>query len=334
MPKIGITMGDACGIGSEVIVKALSNSEIYKICSPVVIGNSRIMKDAVKIAKSGLHIRPISQIKMAEPEYGVIELLELEEPIIEANLPYGEINRSAGEAAVRYIKTAVQLALNNEIDAVTTAPINKAAIHLAGYSYPGHTELLAKLTNSEDPVMMLAGKTLRVVYTTTHAAIADVPKLISTNRILKVIQTTGETLIKLGISEPEISVSALNPHASELGAFGDEEARIITPAIEKARSLGWNVEGPLPADTLFVKAKDGCYDAVVVMYHDQGNIPLKLLEFGQVVNVTLGLPIIRTSVDHGTAFDIAGRGVADERSMVAAIKSAAKLAGKLLKERK
>lgn len=329
MPKIGITMGDACGIGSEIIVKALSQRDIYELCSPVVIGNSRIMKDAVRITKSCKAsvpiVRPISQIQMAEPKYGIIDVLELDKPIIK-EIAYGKINRSAGKAAVKYIETAVQLALAGKIDAITTAPINKAAIHLAGYNYPGHTELLAELTKSKDQVMMLAGKNLRVAYTTTHAAIGDVPKLISVDKIVKVIQTAGETLIKLGISEPEIVVSALNPHASELGAFGDEEARIITPAIEKARSLGWDVEGPLPADTLFVKAQDGRYDAVVVMYHDQGNIPLKLLEFGQVVNVTLGLPIIRTSVDHGTAFDIAGKGVADEQSMITALKFATKLA--------
>ena len=238
----------------------------------------------------------------------------------------GEGCRSAGQAAYEYSERGVEFSIGGELDGIATAPINKAALRRAGHLYPGHTELLAHLTHTPQVVMMLAGERLRVAFVTTHLALSEVSRNITQQKTVAVLGIVGENLQRLNIPEPRIAVCALNPHAGEDGAFGDEEIRIISPAIREARDQGWQVDGPYPADTLFVKAKDHVWDAVVAMYHDQGNVPIKLLEFGRIVNVTLGLPMVRTSVDHGTAFDIAGRGIASETSLLAAVDYAAQLA--------
>ena len=340
-------MGDAAGIGPEIIVKALSHPRTYQFCSPTVIGSASVIQDALRFASCPLKIRCFDitrcsrlreippgetdnrsyQISNDNVTAGTIDVLDVV-ALDAARISVGIAHPLTGEAAAKSIQIAAQLALEKRIDAVVTAPICKAALHLAGYNYPGHTEIFAELTKASRVVMMLAGEKLRVSFVTTHLSLAQVPSQITVETILDVISVTHATLIRLGILSPKLVVAALNPHAGEAGAFGTEETEIIAPAVKAAQAAGYSVEGPMPADTLFVTAKDRRWDAVVAMYHDQGNIPLKLMEFGHIVNVTLGLPIIRTSVDHGTAFDIAGQGVASEASLIAALKFAAHLSRK------
>jgi 4-hydroxythreonine-4-phosphate dehydrogenase len=308
-PAIGITMGDPNGVGAEVIAKALLCSEIQNLCSPVVFGDLKILEEAKKIVGIG-------------NEVTVISVTELER----SKLSHGRPTKYSGEASLTYIKEAVRFALTGQIDAVVTAPISKEAIHLAGSKYPGHTEMLRDLTGAKNVAMMFEGGRFRVVLVTIHCALSDVPRLITEEKILSTIELTNESLLHLfGISEPKIVVSALNPHAGEAGAFGNEESLHITPAIKRAKEKGVNVMGPVPADTLFYQALQGKWDAVIAMYHDQGLIPFKMLSFDDGVNVTLGLPIIRTSPDHGTAYDIAWKGRANPSSMIAAIKVAVRL---------
>ena len=334
-PIIGITMGDAAGVGPEIIAKALSLKEIYDDCKPLVIGDADVMKEAVRIANVRLDVNPISSPKMAKFNYGSIDILDLGN-IDLSRLKMGEPNPMCGKASVEYIEKAVSLAMRGEIDAIATAPISKEAINMAGYNYPGHTELLAHLTRARDYAMMLIADNLRVSHVTTHTSLREAINQIKKERILKVIKLTHNTLKVLGIKNPKIAVAGLNPHSGEGGLFGREEIEEITPAIEKARRMGMRVEGPIPADTVFVRARGGAYDAVVAMYHDQGHIPVKLigLEWDERsgswirvsgINMTMGLPIIRTSVDHGTAYGKAGKGTANPESMIEAIKFASKL---------
>jgi len=312
-PIIGITLGDVAGIGPEVVFKALGETSVLRECCPLVIG------DIAGIRDQGSGIRVIKEVGQARFEAGAINVLDIGNELGEFKV--GQVNEVTGAAAVSYIKKAVELALKGEIKAVVTAPISKEAINLAGFSYPGHTELLAELTGTEDFAMMLACPTLRVVLATTHLPLAEVPGSLTQERIITVIRLTNKALIQLGISNPKIAVAGLNPHAGEGGLFGKEEEEIIAPSVKVAREEGLNVEGPYPPDTVF-RLKS---DAVVVMYHDQGLIPIKLLAFEEAVNVTLGLPIIRTSPDHGTGFDIAGKNLANPASMIEAIKLAVKM---------
>lgn len=332
-PIVGITMGDAAGVGPEVIAKALSVEEIYSVCRPIVIGDAGVMGQAVKIAQVRLRANPISDLKDAGFEYGAIDVLDLKN-IDPTRLKMGSLSAMTGKAAVEYIERAVELALDSQIHAIATAPINKEAINRAGYDYAGHTELLAHLTNTEDYAMMLIKEPLRVTHVTTHASMKKACVMITKERIYKVIKLTCEALQAIGISNPTIAVASLNPHGGEGGLFGTEEIEEIKPAVEMAKREGIHVDGPLPADTVYVKARGGACDAVVAMYHDQGHIPIKLLglEWDEKqkrwtmvsgVNVTIGLPIIRTSVDHGTAFGKAGKGTANPQSMIEAIKFAA-----------
>ncbi len=335
-PIIGVTMGDAAGVGPEVIVKALSLREIYDICRPVVIGDAKVMEKAVKITGVNAHINPINDLRDARFEHGIIDVLDLKNIDLK-ELKMGYVSAMAGKASVEYIQKAVKLALDGKIDAIATAPINKEAMNKAGYNYAGHTELLAHLTNAEDYAMMLVEGPLKVTHVTTHVSLRTACEMIKKERVYKVIKLTHEALRSMGMREPKIAVAALNPHSGEGGLFGFEENVEIRPAVELAREEGINVEGPLPADTVYVKARGGAYDAVVAMYHDQGHIPVKLL--GLVwneeqkkwlsvsgVNITLGLPLIRTSVDHGTAYGKAGKGTANPQSMIESIKFAAEMA--------
>ena len=335
-PIIGITMGDAAGVGPEIISKALSFKEIYDCCKPVVIGDSRVMEQAVKIAKVNLKVNSLCDVKDALFKYGIIDVIDLNNIDLE-KLVMGKINAMTGKASVEYIKKAVDLALNGVIDAIVTAPISKEAINKAGYHYSGHTEILADLTKTKDYAMMLVASSLKVTHVTTHMSLREACNKIKKERVYKVIKLTDKALKEMGEKNPRIAVASLNPHRGEGGLFGDEEIKEIEPAIEAARKEGINVVGPLPADTVFVKAKGGAYDAVVAMYHDQGHIPIKMLglewnekrqEWTRVsgVNITIGLPIIRTSVDHGTAFGKAGKGKANPQSIIEAIKLAAKMA--------
>ncbi len=348
-PKIGVTMGDAAGIGPEIIVKALACKSIYSVCQPIVIGSPDIFREAIvrftppDVPQLKLNI--IETPAQAMATHGTIDVLNVVS-LSPQDISIGTIDASAGAAAIKAIETATHLAMDGELDAITTAPICKASIHRAGMPYPGHTEMLADLTNTPDAVMMLCtasallpepilqttrvkpiydNVSLAVAFVTNHIALADVPKHLSVQRIVDVICTTHQALKRSGISEPRLVVAALNPHAGEEGIFGKEESQFICPAIAQAQRQVGRIDGPLPADALFVKAIQGEWHAVIVMYHDQGNIPIKLLGFGEIVNVTLGLPIVRTSVDHGTAFDIAGKGLANATSLVAALKCASQL---------
>ena len=356
-PKIGLTMGDAAGIGPEIIIKALADKSVYSMCQPIVIGSSAILQDACQFISPGtpqLKFNIIKTPMQASATHGTIDVLDVSS-ISPEEICRGTIDVRAGAAAVKAVEVAVQLAMRGELDAITTAPICKAAINRAGIPYSGHTEMLAAFTNTPDVVMMLCTPEAldshqpsavgnregvsssetslpmvpdgsrqptaipAVSFVTDHIALADVPKHLSIPRIVNVIQITQQVLIRCGIAEPRLVVAGLNPHAGEAGMFGAEEARFIRPAIAQVQTQNGTIDGPLSADALFVKANQGKWHAVIAMYHDQGNIPIKLLGFGKLVNVTLGLPIIRTSVDHGTAFDIAGKGIASESSLVAAM---------------
>ena len=339
-PKIpiAITMGDAAGIGPEIIVKALERKELHRQALPVVIGDARTMEQALSIAKSELRIRAISDLGQIQENPGIINVLDLKN-IDLPNLKHGRVDPMPGKAAVEYIQKAVALALEGRVAAIVTAPIHKEAINKAGFHYSGHTELLAHLTGSKDYAMLLAHGPFRVSHVTTHTSMRNACDRIKKERVLTVIRLTYEFLKKLGIENPRIGVAGLNPHSGEDGLFGDEEKKEIIPAIEGAKGKGWNVEGPVPPDTVFTKMKGKQYDAVVAMYHDQGHIAVKLVGFSMKpggkewdkmsgINLTLGLPIIRTSVDHGVAFGKAGEGRANPQSMVDAIKLAIQLASK------
>ncbi len=323
LPIIAITMGDPCGIGPEIIVKALQNPDIASLCVPLVIGDHLALERAVSVCRSTQKIQEISAVEDARNVGdGCIPLLALSH-LTAVDIVYGAPSVAAGDAVYRYICHAAGLCRDGHVAAMATAPISKEAMHQAGHDYPGHTELLAELCGTDDFVMMLAGDLLRVSLVTIHEALADVPRLITFEQVLKTIRITAEGVARLtGKRLPKLAVLALNPHCGEAGKFGTQETEIIEPAVKAARLEGFNVEGPLSADTLFHFAQQGGYDGVVAMYHDQGLIPLKMLHFDDGVNITLGLPIVRTSVDHGTAYNLAGTGKASEKSLLAAIRMA------------
>ena len=328
-PLLGLTMGDPAGVGPEIILKSLRQlaSDNARPVDLVVIGSASCMQAAAQALDQEIEL-DLDGRPSTWPRIGLIEIASADEPITP-----GRLSATAGRLAYTAIERAVALAMAQKIDAIVTAPVAKEALHAAGLQFPGHTEILAKLTNSRDSCMMLVHDRLRVSHVSTHIALADVPKRVTPERLRRVFELTRDALQDLGFTRPRIGVCALNPHAGEGGMFGREDVDVIAPAIEAFRAEGVEISGPVPGDTIFVKALAGQYDAVVVMYHDQGHIPVKTLGFamdaetGQMsalsgVNVTLGLPIIRTSVDHGTAFDIAGRGIANPQSMIEAIEVA------------
>jgi len=322
-------MGDAAGIGPEIVVKALSKKEIYKISSPLVIGDKEVLKSIVSAfggdsQKSKIKINSISKVKEGRFRLGIIDLIDLKNIRME-RLRIGKVSKMTAQAAVDYIKKAVSLAREGEIDAIVTAPINKRGLHKAGFKFYGHTELLARLTSTENYAMMLVGGPLRVALVTTHLPLSKVSSSLSKEKIYQTIKLTWNNMKYFGMRKPRIGVAGLNPHAGEEGLFGREEKKFIIPAVEKAKEKKIRVEGPIPPDTIFYRALKGEFDCVICMYHDQGLIPLKMFAFDGGVNVTLGLPIIRTSVDHGTAYEIAGKGMANPQSLIEAIKLAAKL---------
>lgn len=337
-PVIAITMGDAAGIGPEIIVKALERKDLHRRSIPMVVGDAQTMEQAVSIAKSRLKIQAISDLDPFREDPECLQVLDLKNIDLQ-KLKHGQIDPMPGKAAVEYIQKAVALALEGRVAAIVTAPIHKEAINKAGFHFSGHTELLAHLTGTKDYAMLLVHGPFRVSHVTTHTSLRRACELIKKDRVLTVIRLTYETLKELGIEHPKIGVAGLNPHSGEDGLFGDEEQKEIGPAIAEARKKGWDVEGPVPPDTVFTKLKGKLYDAVVAMYHDQGHIPVKLAGFSlkaggsewtkmSGVNVTMGLPIVRTSVDHGVAFGKAGEGRANPQSMVEAIKLAIQLASK------
>ncbi|WP_068675144.1 4-hydroxythreonine-4-phosphate dehydrogenase PdxA [Oceanobacillus sp. Castelsardo] len=327
-PIIGITMGDAAGVGPEIIVKSLQSEELYEQAHPIVIGDAKMLKRAANLLDINTTIRSIgTDADFTETAFGEIVCVNLD--ILPADLPFGVVSAEAGHAAFEFLKTAIELANEGKIQAICTAPLNKEALHKGGHIYPGHTEILAELTGTKDFSMMLSSPKLKVIHVTTHIGLLDAIKTIEPERVHKVIELAHDTLSKSGIQGPKIGVCGINPHAGENGLFGygEEEEKII-PAVERSQKEGINVEGPLPADTLFFRAQRGDFDIVVAMYHDQGHGPIKVLGLESGVNITVGLPIIRTSVDHGTAFDIAGKGIVDDRSMLEALRQAIELAPK------
>lgn len=323
-PLIGITMGDAAGIGPEIIVKALHHTELFQTCHPLIIGDAAILQRAVDLLQSPLQVKVIDAVGDALFAPGTLTCLDLK--LLSRELPYGEVSAQAGNAAFQYLKKAIDLANRGDIEAICTAPLNKEALHKAGHRYPGHTEILAELTGTEDYAMMLSAPELRVIHVTTHVGLIDAVNAIHVERVHKVIRLADDTLRRAGIERPRIAVCGINPHAGEGGLFGyGEEEEKVVPAVQQAKEEGLDVQGPLPADTLFFRAVRGDFDIVVAMYHDQGHGPVKVLGLEAGVNITVGLPIIRTSVDHGTAFDIAGKGIADEKSLLEAIRQAIEL---------
>ena len=336
MPIVGITMGDPAGIGPEIAVMALAQKLLYDICNPIVFGDASVVAQAVKTTGCDVTIRQIEIPEQAKFDHGTIDVIDLNNVDV-TELQLGIVSAIAGKAAFEPIERAIHAAMAGTIDAVVTCPINKEAMNLAGYHFAGHTEIFAHFTKTTDYAMMLVEQNLRVVHVSTHVSLRQACNLVRTDRILNVIHLANNACKSLGIESPRIGVAALNPHASDGGLFGDEETQQIVPAVEAAKSQAIDADGPLPADTLFAKANGGSYDAVIAMYHDQGHIPLKLLGFNwnqqqnkwdsvRGVNITLGLPIIRTSVDHGTAFDQAGKATATCESLITAIEHAAEMA--------
>lgn len=321
-PLLAITMGDPAGIGPEIAIKALSFPEIQKISNPLIIGDKKIIQKTMKIVKAySFDLRAVSKIEDARFSRRVINVLDLNN-IDLSKFKIGKLSSQCGRAAVEYIFKAIELAKAKKIKGIVTCPINKEAIRKAGFKYQGHTEILADKTKSKKYAMMFVSDTLWVVLATTHLPLKDVSKALNKRGILETILLTNEFIYKLRKKKPKIGVAGLNPHAGESGIFGKEEQKVIKPAIDEARKRGIDVQGPISPDAIFYLEKLGMFDVVVAMYHDQGLIPLKLLSFNRSVNVTLGLPIIRTSVDHGTGFDIAGKGWANPQSLIQAIKVA------------
>lgn len=324
-PILALTMGDAAGVGPEIIVKALADQHIYDICRPLVFGDAGRLKLAAQILNSSLSINSVKTAAEGRYEYGAIDVLDFAN--IPADLPFGQVDGRAGHAAFTYVAEAIQQAGEKKIAAIVTAPLNKEALHKGGHNFPGHTEILGELSHSKDYAMLLSSDELKVIHVTTHVSMRQAADLIKKERVLKIIRLADRTLRLLGIEKPRIAVAGFNAHAGENGLFGREDIDEILPAVTAAQEEGITATGPIPPDTVFFRtAKRKEFDIVVVMYHDQGHIPIKVLGFDTGINVTVGLPFLRTSVDHGTAFDIAGKGIADSGSMKAAIEFAAKAA--------
>ncbi|MCQ4160607.1 4-hydroxythreonine-4-phosphate dehydrogenase PdxA [Roseomonas sp. GC11] len=324
-PIIAITMGDASGIGPEIILKALARPDVYALCRPLVVGDAARLREVGRRIGNPLAVQAVQDPAGAGFTCGTADVVDL--GLIPEGHPFGKVLPLSGEAAYRYIERATRLVEAGQADAICTAPLSKEALHAAGHKYPGHTELLAHLTGTPEVSMMLVAPKLRVIHVTTHIGLMDAVRKIEPGLVYRVIERGRATLVKAGIAEPRIGVCGINPHAGENGLFGQgEEEEKIIPAVQKCQALGWKVDGPLPADTLFFRAARGDFDLVVAMYHDQGHGPVKVLGLEAGVNITIGLPVVRTSVDHGTAFDIAGQGIADEGSLIEALKQAADLA--------
>jgi 4-hydroxythreonine-4-phosphate dehydrogenase len=326
-PIIAITMGDAAGIGPEIIMKSLAHPALYEFCRPIVVGDASRLRQAGKIVRSNLTVRslPPDQFDEAAFKPGTVDCIDLQ--LIPEDMPWGKISPIAGDAAYRFVAEAVRLAIAGKVAAICTAPLNKEALHAGGHKFPGHTEMLAALTGTAEVSMMLSTPKLKVTHVTAHIGLLDAIRRIEPLLVERTIARAHTVLVKAGNPNPRIGVCGINPHAGEGGLFGQGEEEIkIMPAITACQAKGWNVVGPLPADTLFYLAQRGDYDMVIAMYHDQGHGPIKVLGLESGVNITIGLPVVRTSVDHGTAFDIAGTAIADERSILGAIRQAAELA--------
>jgi len=334
-PVLGVTMGDPAGVGPEIIARAATAPVVRARSRPVVIGAAAPMREALALIGASLAVHPVADVGDCAWADDTLEVLDLAN-VDMTTLPRGEVSAAAGRAAYEYVETAVRLAQSRRVDGIVTAPINKEALAAAGIEHTGHTEILARLSDTKDFAMLLMGRDLRVIHVTTHVALRRVPDLVTRDRVLGVLRLARSTMAGLGRRQARIAVAGLNPHAGEDGLFGDEEKTAIVPAIEAARAEGMTVVGPLPADTLFSRARGGEFDIVVAMYHDQGHIPVKTVGFTydeatkrwtglSGVNVTVGLPFLRVSVDHGTAFDRAWKGIANAESMIEAIEVAVRM---------
>ena len=335
-PIIAITMGDPAGIGPEIIVHSLSLRNTYQRCRPLVIGDAQVMNECVRMLHSPITINAIEHVNEARFDEGTIDVLDLK-CIDMKHFKPGEIQEQCGNAAFVSVRKAIELAMNNEVDATVTTPLHKEALHCAGHHFDGHTEIYAHFTNTKKYAMMLADEDLRIIHVSTHVSLREACDRVKKNRIIEVTELIDDACRQMGIQSPRIAVAGLNPHASDGGLFGEEEEKEIYPAVKELRERGFLVDGPLPPDTIFAKARCGQYDACVAMYHDQGHIPFKVAGFqwdrktgkmtgAKGVNITLGLPIIRVSVDHGTAFDIAWKGIASPDGLLTAIDYATKMA--------
>lgn len=329
-PMIGITMGDPAGIGPEICLLSLSNQSVRQSVRPILIGDLARLEEARnlliskrRLLSEGPPLRGLGMESLDDVDFTTDAIHVLDLGNVPPNLEWGTMNPAAGGCSFDYLKTAVDLAMSKKIAAIATAPINKEAWKLSGVSFPGHTEALAALSGSARSAMMLVNAGLRVVHVTTHVSLRQAIDLATTERILATIALTIESLQGLGLSHPKLAVAGLNPHAGEAGLFGSEDELRIRPAVEQARAKGWNVTGPYPPDSVFARGASGEFDAVIALYHDQGHIAIKMIGMDTGINVTLGLPFLRTSVDHGTAFDIAGQGIARETSMIKSIELAA-----------
>ena len=324
-PRLAITMGDPAGVGPEIIVRALDEPSIARHSQLLVVGDASVMEAAVRCVGSRVQVRRIRDLAGAKSERGMLNVVDL------GNLPWstfktGQIDSRAGKASYEYVHVAIDMALAGEVDGIVTAPIHKQAMRLAGYHYPGHTEILAERSGTEHFAMLFVAGSLNVILVTIHCSMREALNSINAELVLEKIGLADQAMRAMGIAKPRIAVAGVNPHAGEGGRFGDEETVVLEPAIGLARAAGIDATGPYPPDTVFYRARRGEFDIVVSMYHDQGLIPVKLNGFAEGVNVTCGLPFVRTSPDHGTAFDIAWRGIADPRSMISAIKLAIRLA--------
>jgi 4-phospho-D-threonate 3-dehydrogenase / 4-phospho-D-erythronate 3-dehydrogenase len=322
-PIIGISIGDPAGIGPEIVVKALLDKKIYKVSTPVIIGDKGVILQALNFCKETLAINVIESVEKAKSSPGTIDLIDLNNVNIN-ELKIGKIQALAGSAAFEYIKKSVNMAMNNEVDAIATGPINKESFKAANVNYIGHTEILADLTNTEDPLTMFEVRGMRVFFLTRHVSLRQACDLVTKNKVLDYIIRCTEALNKLGVTNGTMAIAGLNPYCGEHGLFGNEEMKEVVPAIEEAQKMGYKVEGPVGADSVFHLALHGRYSSVLSLYHDQGHVATKTLDFDRTIAVTNGMPFLRTSVDHGTAFDIAGTGKASAISMIEAILLAAK----------
>ena len=343
-PIIGITMGDPASIGPEIAVKALLNEKVHAICRPLIAGDANVFRNIIERLNLPAKVHAIQSVKEATFQPGVIDVLDLQNVDI-SKLQFGEISAMAGNASFEAVKKVIDLAMAGEIDATVTGPINKKSINEAGHHFAGHTEIYAHYTGTSKYAMLLVEENMRVIHVSTHVSLRQACDLVKKERIIQVTELLHNGLLQLGETNLKIGIAGLNPHAGDSGLFGTEDDEEIAPAVAAARALGYDVEGPVPADTLFSKAATGYYGGVVAMYHDQGHIPFKLTGFRwnaqkkqmdsvKGVNITMGLPIIRTSVDHGTAFEIAGKGIASPDAMVLAIEAAVQLSKNKVNQKK
>ena len=322
--KIAIPMGDPAGVGPEIVVKTAVSKEILDLCDLVVIGDKKVLEKATEICQVDLKIHTIKNIEEGKYEKGILNVIDLEN--VDMNtLEYGQVQGMCGKAAFEYIKKCVELAMEHKVDAIATTPINKESLKAGNVNYIGHTEILGDLSNSRDPLTMFEVDNMRVFFLTRHMSLRRACDAITKERVLEYIERCTKALKQLGVSG-KMAVAGLNPHSGEHGLFGDEEVKEITPAIEEAQKLGYDVVGPVGADSVFHQALQGRYAAVLSLYHDQGHIATKTYDFERTIAITLDMPFLRTSVDHGTAFDIAGKGIVSAVSMIEAVKLAAKYA--------